>query len=343
MRTARLALSIVSSVFALSLGCSTAVTPADVAPTDAASALVTDAVTADANVTSDARAPLAHGTVLQEGSSWLVLAQREDDPSDGSFTEHPASEFHQAISRPIAHAALGSFATPRSVRVFRGSQWVCDADVEAPVVLSVAEKGYDEDGSPMARELHEVWESGLRAIAAKLTVTRGDCASGEWAQDSSLAAPVFAAPTAVDPSTSELAWAAIRASAQGQKLHEDHMQLCAAEGSCATRWDLRSDVERTIRVFTTREGRRVVFAAIRSTEGCGAFGAELTMIANLVTEGGRAVIRDAVFSEEPTTDPDAFVEGARLEWRSHSARMFIDAARALVVERVDVPVFGCGC
>lgn len=343
MRTARRSLVMVASILSLSLGCSMNSSTTDVgdAAGDVGTSIADAAPTsADAAV---AHSALSFASVLHESAPWLVLAQRDDDPSDGAYTEHAASEFHQVISRPIAASAMGSFASARAVRVFRGSQWVCDATVGAPVVLAVAEKGYDDDGEPMPRELHEVWESGLRAIAAPLTATRGDCSRGEWAQDATLDAPTFAAQTTIDARTTELIWQTMRTSEAGQRLQSDHLQECASNGPCAPSWDARRDVTRTVSVFSTRDGRRVVFAAIRSAEACGSFGAELTMVAELASEGSATVLRDVVFSEEATNDPDALIEGARYEWRSQGARIYLDARRELVRERADVPVYGCGC
>ncbi len=340
MRTARLALVSLSTLFSLALGCQPMDNDLDLdASTPTMDALVTDA----AAPVAPASAPFEHGAVLHEGADWVVLATSDEDPSDGASSAHPAGEFHQAVVRPLSASARRTASAPASVHVYKGSRWVCDATVQPEVALAVAERAIDEDGAGWDRELDEVWDNGLRAIAAKLTATRGDCSTGEWARDAALEAPVFASETAVSASIAAVAYAALRDSTEGARLAAEHRAQCDEERSCDRTWDLREDVTRSVKLFTTRDGRRWVFAAARTTNACGGFGAELTVTAELAADA--SALRAPVFSTDPTRDVDAMIEreDGGIEWRSGQERLRYDAARALVIDRTDVPVYGCGC
>ena len=346
MRTTLIALALASST--LSIACH------PVAHSDDA-AMLDDLRAQDASVSDSpaahAERPRAfeHGAVLHEGGDWLVLAAREDDPSEGDFHELATDSGNQALTRAVSASAMQEISTPIAVRVFRGDAWVCDANVhDAPVVLAVVDPGFDDEGARAHKPLDEVWTTGLRAIAARMTATRGDCARGEWAQRIDRAAPSFAVEQRPSNAVVDEALRALRSSEAGREIERRHAAQCADERLCDRGWLDRPDVARTVKLWTLPDGRRVVYAAVHSAEGCGGFNAELAMIAEVTERRGALALERPTLTSEPSFDPAVLLErvedGRRvLEWRFATDRLTLDAAGGWTFERVTIPYFGCPC
>jgi hypothetical protein len=267
-----------SAVFALSLlslaaGCEPLASMDDAAVFDAT---VSDASMDDADVTNAPQtrsaiaprgAPLAHAALLHEGADWLVLGADVDASLAAPLATLAASRDHQRVSRALTAAELAGSSVTRSVRVYRGVSWVCDATLGAPVALAVSEHGYDETGAVTDLAPSEVWERGLRVTAATLTATRGDCAGGEWAQDASLEAPRFAVEERASDAIAALGYEAIRTSALGRATQEQHDETradCQRGARCPARWTDRDGViERRRTVALRVDAHRGVVRGIR--------------------------------------------------------------------------------
>lgn len=128
--------------------------------------------------------------------------------------------------------------------------------------------------------------------------------------DAALDQPRFASAITATPAITDAALRALRASDEGRELARSHADLCESEGTCALSWDARGDVERSIKLFATRDGRRWIFAAVRSTGGCGGFVADLTMIAEVRESGGVVSFDEAACTKR----------NRRIQRRSSSAR-----------------------
>jgi hypothetical protein len=322
--------------------------------TDATDATVTDVAVARTTVTSGA--PLAHAALLHEGARWIVLGDEVDATLAAPLTVVTASENHQVVTRALTAAELAGTSVTRSVRVYRGARWVCDATLGAPVALAVSEHGYDETGAATDRAPSEVWESGLRVTAAALTTTRGDCADGEWAQDASLEAPRFAVEERATDALAALGYEAIRTSALGRATQEQHDETrasCERGARCPARWTDRDDVSKSATVFRTSDGGRWLFASLRTEESCGEFGVNLSVFARVSEENGSVTLRDARVTDVAWEEPSALIEPAAAavvggravvpELLFGADRMRENGAGELEIERVFVPVFGCGC
>lgn len=359
MRTNKIALvsfaALTLAASTLSIGChpaahDDATTVDDLRAQDASTiedSAAQDRVAPDASATI-AR-PFEHGAVLHEGGAWLVLATREDDPSEGDFHAVDTSSGNQALTRAVRDDVAREISAPVAVRVYRGSEWVCDANASAtPVVLAIVDPGFDDQGERAQKPLDEVWTSGLRVIASPLTATRGDCARGEWAQRIDRAAPTFATEHPASNAIVAEAVRVLRASEQGQVIERAHVAQCAEEHLCDRAWSDRPDVARTVRLWTFADGRRVVYAAVHGTEGCGGFNAEIAMIAEITEQNGSLRFASTTVTDAPSFDPTVLLErvddGQRvLEWRFAADRLWLDAAREWKFERVTIPYFGCPC
>lgn len=345
MRTTLIALALATS--SLSIACH------PVAHEDAA--MIDDLRAQDATASDSAAAPaeraraFEHGAVLHEGGDWLVLGAREDDPSEGDFHELATDSGNQALTRALRASTQHEIPTPIAVRVYRGAEWVCDANVHPmPLALAVVDPGFDDEGARARKPLDEVWSTGLRAIAARLSATRGDCARGEWAQRIDRPAPSFAVEHPASNAVVDEALRALRSSEPGREIERRHAAQCSEERLCDRAWVDRPDVARTVKLWTLPDGRRFVYAAVHSAEGCGGFDAEIAMIAE-ITEQNRAMRLVApTLTREPSFDPAALLErvedGQRvLEWRFATDRLTLDAARGWTFDRVTIPYDGCPC
>lgn len=294
-------------------------------------------------------APLEHGALLHEDRSWLVLDSSLEQPGSGALTALSGSEFHQVVTRALTDEARARVPSTHRVRVFKGSQWVCDAEVGTPVALAVAERGWDAEGHIQNRATDEVWDTGLRSIAAPLTTLRGSCSEGTWATDANLPSPRFATSETAPEAIAQLAYDAIRTSPEGNEVNEQFRTSC--EGSdCARPWDQSPSVERTATLFRASDGRRWIFAFVRDTEGCGGLGANIAMLAE-VTSTPRGLALESVTRTTSLLDvPDALVEGdsfathrAWPELRANSDRVVFTQTGEWNIRHTIVPVYGCGC
>jgi hypothetical protein len=342
LRSIALCLSLISSQCAPEGAALDRDAPVDGAALDSA----VDASVTPSPVDAPARATLSFASVLHEDRSWVVLDTSLDQPGHGALTALSASNFHQVASRALTDEAQARVAAARRVRVFKGSQWVCDAELGAAVALSVSERPWNEAGHPEERPLEEAWEAGLRSIAAPLTVLRGACSEGTWATDASLPEPRFATREAAPDAIARLAYEAVRRSAEGREMQAHFREFC--EGAqCALPWDESQGIERTATLFHTSDGRRWVFAFVRDTEGCGGIGANISLFA----EVQNAAVGPALLRVTTTTTaldaPDALVEregaSAWPELRTHTDRVVFSATGEWTIQQTIVPAYGCGC
>ncbi|MBL8679899.1 MAG: hypothetical protein JNK05_12070 [Myxococcales bacterium] len=294
-------------------------------------------------------APLEHGALLHEDRSWLVLDATLDQPGSGALTALTGSEFHQVATRTLTDEARARVPSTRRVRVFKGSQWVCDAELGAPVALAVAERGWDEEGRVRDRPIDEVWDSGLRSIAAPLTAIRGSCSEGTWARDASLPSPRFATSEAAPEALAQLAYEAIRTSPEARDPAEQFRSAC--EGAeCGRPWDLRAGIERTATLFRASDGRQWLFAFVRDTEGCGGLGANIALLAEVTSTARGPALERVTRTTSMIDAPDALVEGdsfsthrAWPELRTTTDRVVFTETGEWNIRHTIVPVYGCGC
>jgi hypothetical protein len=286
--------------------------------------------------------------VLQEQQSWLVLDASGQDAGEGSPREIPAREEHQAATRSLRAEARARIPAVNAVRVFRGAGWLCDAVVEEPVELSLIEREYDERGALTSRPVEDVAALGITVVAAPLRAIRGRCEGGEWAQDLALPAPELAVAETASPSVAALAYEAMRVSSEGRALEAQHRERCRyeSESPCAPSWDVRDDVSRAATVYRGADGRRWVFASVRSDDPCGGFGASVSLLAELRDSENGLALADVLVTTELESDPDALVVpkiGERPELRASGARLRVSQEGEWSVDRTSVPHNGCGC